>query len=205
MLAIGLAFITQSGLGTSAIGSPMWVFSVLTSLSFGMWNFIFNVAFVVLQWVLLRKDFPLWYWIQIPIAMFFSGILDLTMNLLAPYVPQQYQARLLFLFAGVFIVAVGVAFEVATSKYFLPGEGIVSAIAKVGGWPFPKVKVIFDVSLVAFAIVASLLLFGRVEGVREGTVIAAVFTGVIVGWIQRPIDAAYAWFVGAPPSDAESR
>ena len=46
---------------------------------------------------------------------------------------------------------------------------------------------VFDVSLVAIAVILSLVFFGRIEGVREGTVIAALVSGFIIralsGWI----------------------
>lgn len=198
-LALGLAFLTQSGLGTSPIGAPMWVLTLVTTLSFGTWNLVFNVCFVVIQWLLLRRDFPLWYWIQVPIAILFSILLDAFMALLTTHAPEAYLGRFLFMLAGVVIVALGVALEVATAKYFLPGEGIVAAIARVSSWRFPSVKIGFDVSLVTLAIILSLILFQRVEGVREGTLVAAVFTGVIVGWIQRPIDLLHDKFVGPNP------
>lgn len=179
----------------------MWVFTLITPISFGAWNLIFNVTFVILQWMLLRRDFPFWYWIQIPITMFFSLILDTFMNLLDPHVPEAYWGRATLMLVGVVVISVGVAFEVATAKYFLPGEGIVSAIAKVSGWQFPRVKVGFDVALVASALILSLVLFGHVEGVREGTLVAAIFTGVIVGWIQRPVDSLYQRVVGSGRAD----
>ncbi|WP_307683364.1 YczE/YyaS/YitT family protein [Trueperella bonasi] len=203
-LALGLAFLTQSRLGTSPISAPMWVFTLMTPLTFGVWNFIFNTTFVILQWVLLRRDFPLWYWIQVPITLFFSLLLDLFMALVEPYVPQAYIPRLIFVCVGVFFIALGVAFEVATSTYFLPGEGIVSAITRVSGWRFSRVKVGFDSSLVAIAVVLSLILFQRVEGVREGTLVAAVFTGFIVGWIQGPVSSLHDRFVGPAPSNGNN-
>ena len=45
-------------------------------------------------------------------------------------------------------------------------------------------KVAFDVSLVTFAAVLSLVLARQVEGVREGTVIAALVTGYIVNFLN---------------------
>ncbi len=60
----------------------------------------------------------------------------------------------------------------------LPGEGAVIALCHVtGGAEFGKVKVIFDWTLVALAAISSLLLMGRLEGVREGTVISAFLVG----------------------------
>lgn len=45
---------------------------------------------------------------------------------------------------------------------------------------FPRVKVLYDVSSVLFALVLSVFLLHRVEGVREGTVAASLLVGVVV-------------------------
>ncbi len=198
-LALGLAFLTQSGLGTSPLGSPMWVLTLQTSISFGLWNLIFNVGFILSQWALLRKDFPMWYWVQLPIAAIFSLFIDGSIFLIEPFAPSAYWAQFIFMLAGVFFVALGVALEVATAKYFLPGEGVVSAISKVFGWRFSRVKIGFDVVLVTTALILAFIMTGGIIGVREGTVIAAVFTGLIVGRIQNPVDVLYDKLVGTNP------
>lgn len=62
----------------------------------------------------------------------------------------------------------------------LAGEGVVLAICKV----FPKVKfgymkVGFDVTLVIIACILSLSFTGQLQGVREGTVAAALLVGML--------------------------
>ncbi|MEI3143779.1 MAG: hypothetical protein V8S69_00485 [Dakarella massiliensis] len=48
-------------------------------------------------------------------------------------------------------------------------------------------KAIFDWSLVAIACVLGLIFLGRIEGVREGTVISALTTGIFVRlWAKCP-------------------
>ena len=48
-------------------------------------------------------------------------------------------------------------------------------------------KVLFDVSLVTLALVLSLVLAHKIEGVREGTIIAACITGYIVSFLSNRI------------------
>ena len=43
---------------------------------------------------------------------------------------------------------------------------------------------VFDITLVLIAVVLGLLFSGRIEGVREGTVIAACITGYIVSFLN---------------------
>ena len=81
---------------------------------------------------------------------------------------------------GILLVAVGVSFEVKAGVVVLAGEGVVLAICKV----LPKVKfgymkVGFDVTLVVIACILSIVFTGRLQGVREGTVAAALLVGLI--------------------------
>ena len=74
----------------------------------------------------------------------------------------------------------GVSFEVKAGVVVLAGEGVVLAICQV----LPKIKfgymkVGFDVTLVITACVLSILFTGRLQGVREGTVAAALLVGLI--------------------------
>ena len=65
----------------------------------------------------------------------------------------------------------------------LPGESFVRAIVQTWNREFGSTKVCFDVSMAVIAAVLSFLLSGHLEGVREGTIVAAV----LVGFIARSI------------------
>ena len=52
---------------------------------------------------------------------------------------------------------------------------------------FGKFKVCFDVTLVTLAVILSLLLSQCIEGVREGSLIAACITGYIVSFLNQKI------------------
>lgn len=95
---------------------------------------------------------------------------------------------------GVVVLGFGISLSVIANVILNAGEGLVKAVADTVDKPFGTVKVIFDVSYVTFSILLSLLLFsGRIQGTREGTVIAAVGTGLVVKLFTRlfkkPLDA----------------
>jgi len=50
---------------------------------------------------------------------------------------------------------------------------------------FGRMKVVFDVTLVSSAVVASILMFGGLVGVREGTIFAALAVGHIVRFLMK--------------------
>ena len=67
----------------------------------------------------------------------------------------------------------------------LVGLGIVVGV--VASIQFSAMKVIFDVTLVCISIVTGLVFLGRLEGVREGTVAAAICVGLLAKWFNKPL------------------
>ena len=83
-------------------------------------------------------------------------------------------------------MAAGVSLEVKAGVVVLAGEGVVLAICKV----LPKIKfgymkVGFDVTLVVIACILSFTFTGHLQGVREGTVAAALLVGLIAKQIGK--------------------
>lgn len=71
----------------------------------------------------------------------------------------------------------------------LAGEGVSLAICKVLPIRFSSMKVIFDVTLVLIACVLGFGFTGSLQGVREGTIAAAVLVGMLVRAISKRKDA----------------
>ena len=61
----------------------------------------------------------------------------------------------------------------------LPGESFVRAIVQTWNTNFGTTKILFDSSMTVIAGVLSFLFFGKLNGVREGTIIAALLVGFI--------------------------
>ena len=89
---------------------------------------------------------------------------------------------------GIILVAAGVSCEVKANVVVLAGEGVVLAVCRKIPIKFGYMKVIFDVTLVVLACVLSLAASGTIQGVREGTVAAAVFVGLTSKQIIRQWD-----------------
>lgn len=98
----------------------------------------------------------------------------------------EYIKRYIFLVVGLAIMSFGVAFEMSAGVLTLAGEGLVQALCTV----LPKVKfgymkVMVDVSFVVIAVVLSFIFLHELQGVREGTVAAAIFVGLIAKFLNR--------------------
>lgn len=186
--SFGIVLITKGALGTSQISSIPYVLSLqMPSISFGMFSFIMNMVYIVLQALLLRKQFKPFQLLQIVVNVVFSASIDVFMAMLSFYAPQQLFTRVLSAIAGCIVLAFGISVEVAPDLIMVPGEGIVAAISKVSGWRFGSVKVAFDVTLILIAALLSWLFFGKIVGVGVGTLLSAVSVGQFVNLINRHV------------------
>ncbi len=186
--SFGIVLITKGAMGTSQISSIPYVLSLqVPSISFGMFSFIMNMVYIVLQALLLRKQFKPFQLLQIVVNVVFSASIDVFMAMLSFYAPQQLFTRVLSAIAGCIVLAFGISVEVAPDLIMVPGEGIVAAISKVSGWRFGSVKVAFDVTLILIAALLSWLFFGKIVGVGVGTLLSAVSVGQFVNLINRHV------------------
>lgn len=188
-LAMGITLIVHSSLGTTPISSMNYVLSLNTSLSLGTWTFIVNLLMIIIQlWLArgkygTRKD-TIEILLQIPFSFIFSAFIDLNMVLLTP---SNYGMALGILLAGCFIQSIGVVLEIKPKAAMMSAEGLVKYIARRCNKEFGNVKVYVDITLVSLAILISLAFTMRIEGVREGSVIAACITGYIVNFLNHKI------------------
>ena len=69
---LGVSFITKAGLGTSPITSIPYTLSLGFTPTVGMFTLVFNIFLVILQVILLRRNFQLQNLLQLPIIALFS-------------------------------------------------------------------------------------------------------------------------------------
>lgn len=176
--SFAVALITKSALGTSPISSIPYVLSLqFPALSFGVVTFIINTLLIVLQIALLRHDFQPVQLLQMVVNVIFSWVIDVSMALLAGFNPHGIVTQVLGVVVGCAILALGICIEVAPQVVVVPGEGAVRAIAAVTQKRFGTIKVAFDATLVATALVLSFIFFGGVRGLGLGTIISALLVG----------------------------
>ncbi len=177
--SLGVSFVTKANLGTSPISSIPYVLCLNLPLTLGQFTIIFSLLLIALQLVILRKNFKLEDFLQIPISIIFGYFIDLTMVLLTAIQPKNYFAAIVYLIIGCVILGFGVYMEILADVAMLPGESFVRAISSTWHTDFGITKIAFDVSMTVIAGVLSLLFAHRLDGVREGTVIAALLVGFI--------------------------
>ncbi|WP_304508049.1 cytidylate kinase family protein [Anaerotignum sp.] len=185
--SFGVSFITKASLGTSPISSIPYTLSLGFKPTLGMFTLYMSILLIVIQIILLRKNFPKQYLLQIPVSFAFSWFIDLTMNLLSFMIPSTYLMKFISLIVGCIILGVGVYMEMIADVVMLPGESFVKAISVTFHKDFGKTKVVFDTAMTLIAAVIGFILFHKLAGVREGTVLAALLVGMIARLLKRKL------------------
>jgi uncharacterized membrane protein YczE len=180
IMAFGIAFSIRASLGTSPISSVPYVISLFAPLTVGTVTIIMHVVFIVIQILILRKKYELIQLMQLPVAIFFGYLTDFAVWAVQGINYDNYLQQWVLCAIGILLVGFGVSLEVKSKAIVLAGEGVVLAVCQVcPKVKFGNMKVVFDVTLVATACILSFIFTGGLQGVREGTVAAALLVGQI--------------------------
>lgn len=184
VMSVGIALSVHGHLGTAPISTFPAVIDAASSWTVGGTTIVMNIVFVAIQILILRKNFPLFQLVQIPIALVFGTLIDVSIYLTSWTVSDNYLIQWVVTIVGAIILGLGVYIQVQPKLLYLPGEGIVMALTHVTPVRFGTMKQIVDWSLVIIAAIVSLILMQRLEGVREGTVFAAFAVGGVVKAVE---------------------
>ena len=180
--SMGVAFSTKAGLGTSPVASvPYSVFLVCPILSLGGWLNLLSILQITVQVLLLRKKCkPVEIIIQTVLAFAYGYMTDFSCWLIKGIEVDTYIQQLAFMLLGCLILAFGIWIQLKGAVAMLPGEAMNRAISMVTGKRYENVKIFFDILYIAIAAIICLVFIGRLEGVREGSIFAAVAVGNMI-------------------------
>ena len=187
VMAFGVAFSIKGALGTSPISSVPYVTGYISGLSVGTTTIIMNGIFVLLQIAILRRRYQWVQLLQFPAAIVFGLFIDGAGVVLQGIHYSNYLQQWVLCAIGIVLVGLGVSIEVTAWLVTTAGEGVVLAICQVAPVKFGNMKVIFDVTLVCISVVTGLVFLGHLEGVREGTVAAAICVGLLAKGFSKPL------------------
>lgn len=199
VVALGVAISIKSNLGIAPPSCPPTILNLKwTGISVGTFTWIEHLVFIAIQALILRKNFKLRYLMQIPAAFVFGYMCDAAIWLFDAIASPatHYAMQMLLCLLGVILAAIGIQIEVAGKGWILAGDQIVAVLADVLHKPFGTMKVIFDVAMVVFTAAFSWFAFGLLTGngttviIREGTLILAFLTGIIMRLTDRYINKA---------------
>ena len=180
--AIGVAFSTKAGLGTSPVASVPYSCSLVSGLfTFGGWLNLWSVLQITTQVLVMKgKCNYIEIAIQTALAFVYGYLTNFACWLVRDLTADTYPVQMAYMIAGCFILALGIWVQFKGGVAMLPGEAMNRAIAQAAGKRYENIKIFFDVVYIALSAVICLVFLGRLEGVREGSIIAALVIGTII-------------------------
>lgn len=194
LAALGVAFTKHGGLGVSPTSSVSNVLSCkYTFLSMGVWLIIWNCTLIVGQILLLGKKFQLIQLLQVPLSFLFGYFTDFGLWCVSRIPVENYYVQLLMTAIGIVILGFGVSLSVIANVIMNSGEAFVKAVSDTVHKEFGNIKIMFDICCVILAVILSLVFFDfTIVGTREGTILSAVFTGMVVKFfgkrLKKPLE-----------------
>ena len=184
--ALGINLTIRADLGVTPVSGFTLSLSRLVGASLGTVTIIVYALFVLAEIVLLGRRFKARNLLQLLFNFAFGFFLDLGGILVRPLTVHGYVMQLLWLVFGVLVMSLGVMLFLSMDIVPNAPDGIVLAICEKTGSSYARVKFIFDCACVILSLACTVLFPGRISTVREGTVIAALLTGRLVGLFSKP-------------------
>ena len=139
IMAFGVAFSIKASLGTSPISSVPYVVSLFAPLTVGTATIVMHCVFILLQILILRRQYHPIQLMQLPVAVFFGYLTDFGVWAVRGIRCDTYWQQWIVCLIGILLVAAGVSLEVKAGVVVLAGEGVVLAICKVlSKWELEK-------------------------------------------------------------------
>ena len=107
VMAFGVACSIKANLGTSPISSVPYVISLFAPLTVGTATILMHCVFILIQILLLRKQYHPIQLMQLPVAVFFGYLTDFGVWAVRGISCNSYWQQWILCLIGIFLVAVG--------------------------------------------------------------------------------------------------
>ena len=190
LLALGVAVSVNSNLGVSPVNSLPYIISLILNVPMGTCVTVIFCFYILLQFLLLGKKFRPINLLQIVFSTVFGYFVDFAKALIGTWALPGYAGQLTMLAMSIVLIALGILLYMEAQLVPMPMEGLTATIATKMNKPFSTMKTIVDCVVVGLGLVLSFVFLGRLDGIREGTVLTAVAAGKVISLIKKPISAA---------------
>ncbi|MER2114425.1 MAG: DUF6198 family protein [Solibacillus isronensis] len=195
LLGIGVTFSIKADLGVSPVSSLGYAIALITSISVGTAVFLSNLVFIAVQFLLSGKFEAKNYLLQLISSVLVSVFIDATLAL-GIFLPDatNWTLKIVYLVISLFIIALGVFLYVSARLPLASYDALIPIVGEKLKKPFGKAKTISDLVNITISTLICLLFIQTFGSIGIGTLIAAYFTGKIVGVIIKYFKAPlYNW------------
>lgn len=193
IMAFGVTLSVKAQIGISPISCVPYIYSLRFPLTIGEFTIIFNTLFLLIQKVILRKDFKIIQLVQLPAIIVFGYCIDITMWILEGLNPTNYFVQLILCLLACVFLGFGIFLLIKTKLTYMPLEGLVLVIAQKFQKEFGKMKITMDVLMLTIGTLSSFIFLHELVGIREGSLIAALSIGALIKYFTMNIPHVEKW------------
>lgn len=195
LLSFAVAMISSTGFGVSMIVAPAYIISLKVDfLTFGQAEYLVQGILFIL-FCLLNKRFKPIYLSSFLTGIVYGAFLDLWRKVIPHFNPDitavgslPMVLKIVYFICGMLLTALSIALFFKTYIYPQVYDFFVKGISSKYSINTTRFKMCFDASFLVIAVILSLVLFKRLNGIGIGTVIMTCFNGMLIGLFGKLID-----------------
>jgi uncharacterized membrane protein YczE len=180
--ATGVAFGLKAAVGVGAWDAFSQATSMVTGIKVGTFSMMMNLSCILVQLVILKKDFKLISFLQIFMAVLLGFFVNIVFyEVLGNVTINNYLINMAIYMVSLIVIIMAVALIMSINFLSFPLEAACMAIATKSRFKFGTIRQLVDV----FSIIGALLIaisFRNPIPVREGTVIGMILFGPLIAW-----------------------
>jgi len=180
-LAFSVTLAVSSNLGVIAGSTFPYILSYIIKIDFGICCTAVFFLYVLLQFLILKKEFKPINLLQLVFSALFGYFVGFTTMIIGGWVAVTYLEKLMQLALSIILTGLGVVLYINVQLVPMPPEGFLLAImAKAPKFTLGKLRIIHDCIIVLLSAAISFVAFSSILGIREGTLISAVCSGLAI-------------------------
>ena len=180
--ATGVALGLKAAVGVGAWDAFSQATSMVTGIKVGTFSMMMNISCVLVQVVVLKKDFKMISFLQVFMAVLLGFFVNIVFyEVLANVIIDSYLINMAIYMGSLLVIIMAVALIMSINFLSFPLEAACLAIATKTRLKFGTIRQLVDV----FSIVGALLIaisFQNPIPVREGTIIGMLLFGPLIAW-----------------------
>lgn len=188
LMTIGIALSVKSNLGVSPVSSIPYTATCVWGFEMGKATIVFHAVLVLIQIILLRKNFRIINLLQIIVGIIFGYFTTFCNWGVAEIFPGSVSnlfVRVAMILVSTVFIALGIFFYMPANIIPLAGEGVMMAISFVAKIKMHRAKILFDVTMVTVSLVTCIFLLHGMGSVGAGTIMAAILVGINLGVLNK--------------------
>lgn len=170
--AIGIYFMIKSNLGQTALVSLARNMGKILGIKDGTMMIIVNSSCLLINYIIMRKDFDKKQLLQIFLALLQGQIVNIfvySLPIFKDLVPSNYLFQWIFMLLGILILSYGIAMMMKANIVKLSLEDLCRVISIKYDYEFSKVRQIADIVCIAGSLFIIFLFGLDFSTLREGT------------------------------------